>query len=470
MKNSLSAKFLAFCLSLTLTAVSLPVLTSGAADAPCLKIQTISLTPESIPEDRMVTIDVSVSDNQTGFRSSSFGIQYDPSLIYTEYIPGSVSEKDFIVVNNPEEHLIWFMGIGNTSSEWSNISSEDVLLSLNFQIAEEVEGGTFPVQFVWQGKDGSPAYWYTDKQTDIISEVHKTAVNGSVDIHGGGAINYETLRMNQETRQQLIIYNAATSVFWFSTNPEIATVDDSGLVTAVSAGECDIQAFIDNTLQTCHVTVTEDDIYSVQGTDDLILVNPKRGVTLEYPDPVGAVTWVSANPAAISVDANGKLKIMQEGTDCSARIFATNSGKTYMKNVVITYTSESELPSETEIFTETESVVETETESETELIVPSEFPSETETVAETESETELIVTTEFPSETETVSETDPEIMLGDLDSNGSLNILDVIMINRAILGKDHLTPEQNQAADFDQNGKVESNDSLAMLKQIVGVN
>jgi len=433
MNNSISAKLLAFSLSVTMTAASLPVLMSGAADAPCLKIQTVSFTPDNIPEDRMVTVDISISDNQTGFRSNSFGIQYDPSLIYTEYTAGSASEKNFMIINNPEEHLIWFMGIGNSSGEWSNISAEDVLFSLNFQIADGIEGGAFPIQFVWQGQDGSPAYWYTDKQNNIINEVQKTAVNGSVDIHGGGAINYESLKMNQETRQQLVIYNAAASVFWFSTDPAVASVDENGLVTAVGAGECDVQAFIDNALQTCHVIVNADDVYSMQGTGDLTLTNPKRDIVLEYPDPVGAVTWVSASPAVISVDADGRLRIIQEGTDCSARIFATNSGKTYMKNVVITYTSESELPSETEIFTETES--------ETEFIVPTEFPSET----------------------------DLEIMLGDLDSNGSLNILDVIMINRAILGKDHLTPEQNQIADFDQNGKVESNDSLAMMKRIVGL-
>ena len=420
MKHFIYKKVIALGLSAVLMTVNIPVIMTGAADAPCLKLQAVSLTPENLPEDRLVTVNVSISDNTVGFCAASFGIQYDAALLFKECIAVSAEGKAFSVINNPEQNLLWFTAASASSDEWENLNMEDTMFQIVFEIPPEIEGGAFPVNFVWQGQDSSPAFWYQDKQNNIIEDIQGAAVNGSVAIHGGGEINYSSLRMNQETQEQLMIYNAATQVIWFSSNPDIASVDDNGLVTAVSAGECDIQAFIDNELQACHVTVTKEDIYSVQGTDDLILVNPQRDVILEYPNAVGEVKWTSAAPDIISVDETGKLYFMQPGTDGSARIFGTNAGKTYMKNVIVTYTGETEsVTEEVQPITETEDI--------------------------------------------------PVVIKGDVDSSGKLNILDVIIINRVILGKDHLTPEQNQAADFDGNGIIESNDSLAMMKKIVGL-
>ncbi|GEM_PF-2714372 len=58
---------------------------------------------------------------------------------------------------------------------------------------------------------------------------------------------------------------------------------------------------------------------------------------------------------------------------------------------------------------------------------------------------------------------------GDANADGSINILDVITMNRAVLGKESLTEAQLRAVDFNQNGKPDSEESLAMLKYIVGL-
>lgn len=58
---------------------------------------------------------------------------------------------------------------------------------------------------------------------------------------------------------------------------------------------------------------------------------------------------------------------------------------------------------------------------------------------------------------------------GDVNSDGVVNILDVITINRAILGKEKLTDSQNKAADVNKNDKVDSLDSLLIMKYIVGI-
>ena len=58
---------------------------------------------------------------------------------------------------------------------------------------------------------------------------------------------------------------------------------------------------------------------------------------------------------------------------------------------------------------------------------------------------------------------------GDSDGNGKIDILDVITINKAVLGKESLTENQLKAVDFNGNGKPDSEEALTILKYIVGL-
>ena len=58
---------------------------------------------------------------------------------------------------------------------------------------------------------------------------------------------------------------------------------------------------------------------------------------------------------------------------------------------------------------------------------------------------------------------------GDATGDGEVDILDVIVANKAILGQKTLTPEQTQALDIDGNGIVDTTDSLAIMKYITGL-
>ncbi len=64
--------------------------------------------------------------------------------------------------------------------------------------------------------------------------------------------------------------------------------------------------------------------------------------------------------------------------------------------------------------------------------------------------------------------------LGDMDGSGSLDILDVIIANRHILGAEELPAAKNLPgslgqSDFNGNGRIDADDSLGMLKRIVGL-
>ena len=63
----------------------------------------------------------------------------------------------------------------------------------------------------------------------------------------------------------------------------------------------------------------------------------------------------------------------------------------------------------------------------------------------------------------------PEYGLGDVTGDGAVDILDVITVNKAVLGKESLTDVQNRAADVNKSGNPDSVDSLMILKKIVGL-
>ncbi len=109
-------------------------------------------------------------------------------------------------------------------------------------------------------------------------------------------------------------------------------------------------------------------------------------------------------------------------------------------------------------------------------------PSETETTEPSETETTEPSETETtePSETETepssednpdVGQTDSNVPVtgkyGDTNVDGDVNIADVILLNRAMLGDGAMSDEGKALADVDQSGIVDATDSLTILKFIV---
>ena len=141
------------------------------------------------------------------------------------------------------------------------------------------------------------------------------------------ALNTTSLRLTIEynapnPKSQLYLSAVAPydSVYqWYSSNPSVATVDNNGLVTAVSTGSTVIYAntYYTGTLQ-CAVTVTSDigkvtltqremSLEGIGGTGRLgASVAVANGGSIP-------ITWTSSNPAAATVDANGVVTAVGNG-------------------------------------------------------------------------------------------------------------------------------------------------------------
>ena len=82
-------------------------------------------------------------------------------------------------------------------------------------------------------------------------------------------------------------------------------------------------------------------------------------------------------------------------------------------------------------------------------------------------------TSEPETETELVTESATEASLtpdyGDVNEDGSIDILDVISLNRALLGKEFLSKQGEANADVNEDTMIDSTDALNIMKYIVQI-
>ena len=162
-------------------------------------------------------------------------------------------------------------------------------------------------------------------------------------------LNAEQLTMEYGTKEQLTATVAPDDaddpgLIWTSDNEEVATVDENGLVTAVSVGEANITATaVDGSgvTATCKVTVTPKLVTSVILDESELTIEKNFTEQLTAtvaPDDADnlSLTWTSDNEEVATVDENGLVTAVGEGT---ATITATaNDGSGVAASCVVTVT------------------------------------------------------------------------------------------------------------------------------------
>ena len=127
------------------------------------------------------------------------------------------------------------------------------------------------------------------------------------------------------------------AVTWESGNATVATVNENGVVTAQSEGTATITAKAGDKMAVCEVTVIYSDVTSVTLNESSLSLAEGGSATLTATVlPASAdqtVTWSSSNEAVASVDENGVVTAVSEGT---ATITATAGGKTATCTVTVT--------------------------------------------------------------------------------------------------------------------------------------
>ena len=130
-------------------------------------------------------------------------------------------------------------------------------------------------------------------------------------------------------------------VAWSSSNDLVATVSQSGVVTALLPGNATITASSGGKSGTAAVTVGQAAVGSVTVTPSSSTLQAGAGTTLVAAvkdangNPVSnpSVTWTSTNPQVASVNSSGAVSTSQVGT---ATITATSGGKSGTATITVT--------------------------------------------------------------------------------------------------------------------------------------
>lgn len=145
----------------------------------------------------------------------------------------------------------------------------------------------------------------------------------------------EQLTLNTQGGQCALILVPApvsTPVVWTSDKPNVASVDEKGIVTAKENGVATITAVCEGVKHSCKVTV---DIPRKLSAETLKITKPDEKIQLSLtPAPVAAISWVSNNPAIAAVDDKGNITPKKYGTTV---ITAVCEGISYTCSVTVQF-------------------------------------------------------------------------------------------------------------------------------------
>ena len=185
--------------------------------------------------------------------------------------------------------------------------------------------------------------------SNIISNTTSNKVsNGS---SNSTKVNVSSVKLNNSTINVYVgkTYNLSATVYptnatnkslvWSSSNTNIATVDNNGRITGKAVGTTNItvRTVDGNKTATAKVNVSKEEIkvtkvsINVKGTiNGCETTNATATVSPTNADNK-KITWKSSNPSVATIDSNGKIKAIKEGTTI---ITATSaSGVTAKQNL-----------------------------------------------------------------------------------------------------------------------------------------
>lgn len=167
---------------------------------------------------------------------------------------------------------------------------------------------------------------YTGESTPTVNSVTVSPASATLDPNGT-----QQLTANVDATPA----SADKSVTWTSSDPSVATVSESGLVTAVAQGTATITATsnLDNTKSgTCNITVNAPaapipvTAIALNKQTTIIAIGDSETLTINYTPADAntgkAVNWSSSNTSVATVDNSGKVTGVAVGT---ATITATST-------------------------------------------------------------------------------------------------------------------------------------------------
>lgn len=279
---------------------------------------TLSADQTELERGDEFTVTVSMSDN-----TEAFGVQYelyydaDKVSVVGEPTRGDVfndldaGNMEFGSLNhNANNHCISAVAV----CAYRALTNGSVM-SVTFQVLDDVSVGklNFNSTILLSDTDaGSLDYTYVDDtELSVVIPVTGVSLNKISTTIGRGET--ETLTATVEPD------GTGSAVEWESSNPSVATVDQNGKVTAVSAGNAIITATAGGKSASCKVTVNVPlKGITITGNQTSIRKGTTTQLSVSF-DPEDTtdskeLIWSSDDPGTASVDQNGLVTAIADGT------------------------------------------------------------------------------------------------------------------------------------------------------------
>ena len=156
--------------------------------------------------------------------------------------------------------------------------------------APDVEG------FEFKGWDKEFANVTSDLE---VNAIYEKVVTGSIKI-----IGKTTIYTGKTTSLRASVKDIEGTIVWSTSDENVATVDDAGKVTGVSAGTVKIFATIGEVVGEFEMTIEENPAVIVEGETKVVIGTPLQ-LTAKLVNVEGEVVWTSKNESCATVDANG---------------------------------------------------------------------------------------------------------------------------------------------------------------------
>ena len=161
----------------------------------------------------------------------------------------------------------------------------------------------------------------TNKAEGLVSSTGVSLSHSSISILTG--------EKSQLTRKVAPDNVTAKGISYISSNPEVATVSESGEIYGKGAGKCLIHAYAGdgNSYETCEVTVS---LSAVSMKDAAVQKGSQKTLSLIYPEGINgygneAFLWVTSNQDVLTVDEKGTVKGKKDGKAIVTAYLATDT-------------------------------------------------------------------------------------------------------------------------------------------------
>ena len=188
--------------------------------------------------------------------------------------------------------------------------------------------------FPANSNDGVPAGWTNELLYPVKSvKLNKTSLEMTV-----GSTETGTAILTADVDPA---YASDKTVFWLTSNKNVATVDDHGKVTAVGSGEAKITATAGGKTATCTVKVDVPATgVSISGADAINAGSRYTGQLTATVTPATAtdasVTWSSSHPGILSVNSDGKVSLVAlPASTTDVTITATSNADASVKGTTV---------------------------------------------------------------------------------------------------------------------------------------